>query len=73
MVKNKGEKYIAHIGLYQPTASGKEAIIFVQHSDPRNFKDAMKEAREAEGWVEEDGVLAHVDSGTRIDLTKLPQ
>jgi len=34
---------------------------------PCKFEEAMELAIEVEGWVEEDGVTAHVDRGTELD------
>ncbi len=57
-------------GWVEERLSGDEVIIFVQYGEGHEQAgDTIEQAIEVEGWVERNGQLAHVESGTRIKRT----
>ena len=60
MVEENGKKYRAHTGWVEASLDGKKRQIFVQHGEAKPKKEALEQAKDVEGWIEENGVPAHV-------------
>ena len=61
MAEDDKKKYRAHTGWVETSLDGEKKQSFVQHGGAVSKGEAMRQAKEVEGWVEENGVSAHVE------------
>jgi hypothetical protein len=66
---DKETGFIAFTGWVERRFGRRDGFTMVQRSNPRSRDAAMMLAKDAGGWIEEEGKPAHVDDYTEVDLS----